>query len=345
MRHTLILIVMCMVLIAGCNDSDNQNNSSTFSVGEIGVSNGQPASAMQNYLDAIPYTSMESIGLTDGSNISALRSTVVADPVNDITVSLSGREILVRQVEPSSGTGPFNTVIYFHGGGFAVGSIHNNSISQQLADALGAKVFAVEYRLAPENKFPAGINDAKDITDWIVANADSYNARTSGIVLAGDSSGATFSIVTSIQKRDEGNSPIAGVVAFYPAVDFRSNSKSGGSWSDYASYKTLLTSDHEWFTSLYLSSSSQQIDPLVSPVLTSSLSGLPPHLVITAELDILRDEGEDFCRALNGEGVTVSCYRHNGMAHGYLSYSDVQVPYWNEAYSVLTQNKSLFWTQ
>jgi acetyl esterase len=182
-------------------------------------------------------------------------------------------------------------------------------------------VISVDYRLAPEDKFPAAVEDCFAATLWVAANAHRLGVDADRIAVGGDSAGGNLATVIAMRCRDAGGPALAMQIMLYPVTDLSS--------FDTASHRELgegyfLTrSAMQWFTEQYVTSPAQQRHPEVSPLLAANLKGLPPALVITAEFDPLRDEGEAYAVRLQQAGVAVTVKRYPGMIHGFMSMHGV----------------------
>ena len=213
-------------------------------------------------------------------------------------------------------------LVYFHGGGFVFGNLDtHDAVCRSLAKESGAVVVSVDYRLSPENKFPAAVDDSYAATVWIAANADRLGIDKERIAVGGDSAGGNLATVIAMRCRDAGGPKLAAQVLLYPVTD--SSSYETGSHREFADGYFLTTAAMDWFTDHYLVSSEQRRHPEVSPLLAPTLRGLPPALVITAEFDPLRDEGEAYAEQLRQAGVPVTVTRYPGMIHGFVSMHGV----------------------
>jgi acetyl esterase len=208
-------------------------------------------------------------------------------------------------------------LIYFHGGGFVLGNLDTHDpICRSLAKESGAVVIAVDYRLAPEHKFPAAVEDAHTATLWIAANAEQLGIDARRICISGDSAGGNLATVVARRCRDAGGPVLASQVLIYPVMDL--SSFETGSYRELAEGYFLGRAEMQWFAGHYLASASDGRHPEASPLLAPDLSGLPPALVITAEFDPLRDEGEAYARRLEQAGVPVTLSRYPGTIHGFV---------------------------
>ena len=241
-------------------------------------------------------------------------------PDLDRTIPGPAGEIPVRVYRPH-GDGPFPVLVYFHGGGFTIGSIESHDpVCRQLAARSGAAVVSVEYRLAPEHRFPAAVDDAFAATAWIAANAESFRGDGSRLAVSGDSAGGNLATVTSLLARDRGGPAICFQALVYPGTDPR-----GGypSLTENADGLFLTADTLEWFGEQYASRDEDRDDWRWRVIAAPDLSGLPPALVITAEYDPLRDEGEAYAEALRRAGNDVTVHRYDGMAHVFFQMAGI----------------------
>lgn len=238
------------------------------------------------------------------------------DRVENLSVPAPGREVPVRlYARERGGTRP--ALIYFHGGGFVLGNLEtHDSICRSLAKESGAVVIAVDYRLAPENKFPAAVEDAHAVTKWVGANAEKVGIDPRRIAISGDSAGGNLATVIAMRCRDAGGPALALQVLIYPVTDL--SSFDTASSREMAEGYFLGRAEMAWFGRHYLASPEIALQPEASPLLAPDLSRLPPALVITAEFDPLRDEGEEYATRLQQAGVPVMLTRYPGMIHGFV---------------------------
>lgn len=233
-----------------------------------------------------------------------------------------GAEIPVRVYAIERGGALRPALVYFHGGGFVFGNLDtHDAVCRAIAKESGAVVISVDYRLAPENKFPAAVDDSYAATVWAAANAERLGIDAHRIAVGGDSAGGNLATVVAIRCRDAGGPALSAQVLIYPVTD--SSSFETESHREFGENYFLTRAGMEWFTGHYLVSADQKRHPEVSPLLASNLSGLPPALVITAEFDPLRDEGEAYARRLEQAGVPVTVTRYPGMIHGFVSMRGV----------------------
>ena len=241
--------------------------------------------------------------------------------VEDVVIPGPGRDLPVR-VYASGHGGLRPGLLYFHGGGFVFGNLDtHDAVCRALAKESGAVVISVDYRLAPEHKFPAGVEDSHAATVWAVANAERLGIDASCIAVGGDSAGGNLAAVVAIRCRDAGGPALALQLLLYPVTDF--STFETPSHRELAEGYFLNRAAMDWFSAQYLASEDQKRHPEVSPLLARDLTGLPPALVITAEFDPLRDEGEAYAQRLQQASVTVTMTRYPGMIHGFVSMRGV----------------------
>jgi acetyl esterase len=233
--------------------------------------------------------------------------------------SLSG-DILTRIYTPK-GEGPFPVIVYFHGGGWVIANLDvYEPTCRALCNAATSIVVSVAYRQAPENKFPAAVDDAYEALQYILKNAVSFGGDAKNIAVAGESAGGNLATVSCIRAKQEGGQLPVAQLLIYPVID---NSFNTTSYQENAQIKPLVKEMMVWFWDNYLSLPEDANNPYASPSKATDLSGLPPAFVITAELDVLRDEGEAYARQLKQAGVEVKCKRYEGAVHEFFSLSGV----------------------
>jgi acetyl esterase len=210
-------------------------------------------------------------------------------------------------------------VVYFHGGGFVVGDLDTtDNIARFLCIRAGCGVLSVGYRLAPEHRFPAAVDDACAAAAWAVTHASELGCDPRRVLVAGDSAGGTLAAVVAQMALRTGSPRLVGQVLFYASTD--SAVLDTPSYREFGACRLGLTArDMAWFLEQYLPQQSDRLDPRASPLRCSDLRGLTPAIVVTAEFDVLRDEAEAYARLLREAGVPVTLMRCNGMVHGFLS--------------------------
>ncbi|MBU9720067.1 MULTISPECIES: alpha/beta hydrolase [Bacillaceae] len=240
-------------------------------------------------------------------------------PVQDANV-----QIPIRIYRPQ-GEGPFPIVMYYHGGAFLEGfgdiNTHDN-ITRQLAARTNSVVIAVGYRLAPEHIFPAAIEDSYAAILWAEENADTFNGDIERISVAGDSAGGNIATVMTILSRDREGPEITAQVLMYPLTTFQDIPLESRDIYD-SGYYLLSRSVMYRARDQYTPEEIMWLSPYTSPLQADDLSGLPPALVITAEFDPLRDEGEAYAKRLAEFDVQVQATRYRGVMHGFISLYEV----------------------
>jgi len=212
---------------------------------------------------------------------------------------------------------PRPALVYFHGGGWVIGDLESHDqLCRALANAVPAVVIAVDYRLAPEHKFPAAAEDAIAATAWIAANAASLGVDGARLAVGGDSAGGNLATVVALDARDKGGPRLAAQVLIYPSTDMRMQFPS---LARHAEQLPLTRSGMDWFIGHYLRGPADKADWRASPLLAPSLARLPPALVITAGFDPLCDEGQAYAEAMSRAGVAVTYERFEGQIHGFVS--------------------------
>jgi acetyl esterase len=240
-------------------------------------------------------------------------------PTGDRRIPGPAGEIPVRIYRPESAA-PLPVVVYFHGGGWVIGDIaSHDTIFHRLAGEVPVVVVNVEYRLAPEHRFPAAIEDSDAAVRWVSEHAPEFGGDPARLAVAGDSAGGTLATVAARHARDAGGPPIAFQLLLYPATDLTcslpSHVENGNGY-------LLDTDTMWWFIDHYLVDTDRR-DPDASPLFAPDLAGLPPALVVTAGFDPLRDEGEAYAERMEHAGVPVTISRNEGMFHGFYGLDPV----------------------
>jgi acetyl esterase len=234
-------------------------------------------------------------------------------PTEDRTVPGPAGEIPVRIYRPEA-DGLLPVVVYFHGGGWVIGDIASHDTScHRMAAGVPAVVVSVDYRLAPEARYPAAVDDCEAATAWVSAHAADLGADPARLAVAGDSAGGNLAAVIARRARDKGGPPIAFQLLIYPATDMTGSLPSR---VENGTGYLLDTDAMTWFEGNYIDEADRK-DPDASPLFVDDLSGLPPALVITAEFDPLRDEGEAYAERLRQAGVPAVTSRYDGQIHGF----------------------------
>jgi acetyl esterase len=235
--------------------------------------------------------------------------------VEDLSFTANGHDLPVRVYRPVESPEPAGVVVYFHGGGWVIGSVAtHDAYCRELAVASQCAVASVDYRLAPEHKFPTAAEDAYAAVQWIAQHAERLGFDRQRMAIAGDSAGGNLAAAAALMARDRGGPPIAFQLLIYPVVDCDFERSSYRNCSE----GYLLTrASMIWFSQQYLPDIARASEPYASPMRAASLASLPPALVITAEYDPLCDEGEAYARRLHESGVEAKLSRYDGMIHGF----------------------------
>ena len=236
--------------------------------------------------------------------------------VEERKISAGGREIAVRVYTPPCGKKSLPVVVFFHGGGWVVGTLDTHDpYCRALASEAEVNVVSVDYRLAPEHKFPAGVEDCLAATEWVLAHLRELGADGSRVLVGGDSAGATMATVVALLLRDKGVTSLAGQILLYPVTAYYDPPTA--SYFENAEGYGLTRKGMMWFWDHYLKDKSDAGDFRAAPLLAASLRGLPRAFVVTAEYDVLRDEGQAYARRLEEAGVEVTHVFVEGMNHGF----------------------------
>ena len=253
-----------------------------------------------------------------GPEVGRIEDSVIAGPETDLPIRVYTHE----------GTPPFGALVWFHGGGWVIGSIESHDAAcRSLCVAAGCVVVSVDYRLAPETKFPGPAEDCYAATRWVHANAERIGVDGNKVAVGGDSSGGNLAAAVALMARDRGEPRLAFQLLVYPVIDrdfttesYQANAKG------YLLTRAAMVGNWQ----LYLRDDADAANPYAAPLQAGDLTRLPPALVITAEFDPLRDEGEAYGRRLAEAGVAAICSRYDGMIHGFFSFSD-QIDMANDA--------------
>ena len=250
----------------------------------------------------------------------------MASVVEHVLTAEDGGTSLIRVLTPSDA--PRGTLVYYHGGGWVIGDINGyDTLGRKLAAATNMIVVMVEYRLAPENRYPAANHDAWAALKWVEANADDLGVAGLPVVLGGDSAGGTLSIVTALRAREEGVK-VDATLLMYPATD---TDMERPSYNDPQNQLLLSKKSMEWFFGHYLGDAGHDLShPSISPLRALDLSNFPPTALAIAEHDPLKDEGEAFGDRLEASGVPVTRRLFEGQMHAFFQMVNI-LPAANEA--------------
>ncbi|MBC7161213.1 MAG: alpha/beta hydrolase [Immundisolibacter sp.] len=240
--------------------------------------------------------------------------------VRELTLPGPDGAIKARLYRPTA-DGVLPGLVFFHGGGWVIGDLDSHDdLCRDLAAQAGCAVLAVDYRLAPEHRFPAAAEDAIAAADWAAANATQMGIDPARLAVGGDSAGGNLAAVAALAARDAGR-PLAAQLLIYPVTDM--SRFEGESYAACGEGYGLTAGAMVWFRDHYLTDAKAGRDWRVSPLLASDLGRLPPALVVTAEFDVLRSEGEAYAKRLAEAGVPTKLARYDGMIHGFASMAGV----------------------
>lgn len=236
--------------------------------------------------------------------------------VEDRTIAGPAGDMKVRLYTPTASQSPLPIFVYYHGGGFVQGSLRSyDSTCRHLANAAGTIVAVPDYRLAPEGKFPAAVDDCLAATKWAAEHADEFGGDANRLVVGGDSAGGNLTAIITQECRDGGGPKIAYQVLIYPMLDWSCATKS---FELFGAAGLFLTQERiTWYAQHLFTDGSGSEDVRASPGKVADLSGLPPALVVTAGFDPLRDEGRQYAERLKQAGVNVEFTEYEGMVHGF----------------------------
>lgn len=251
------------------------------------------------------------------------RELTVMDEPPDTVASVRERlvpgpdgEIPLRTYTPDS-EGSLPALVFYHGGGWMLGDLDtHDALCRALANETGCVVTAVDYRLAPEHRFPAAVEDCYTVTRWVAKNATALGADPGTLVTCGDSAGATLAVAVGLLARDRDGPDIDYQVLAYPPTNYEFDTDS---YEENAQGYFLTREDMQRFWDGYLRSDTDGRHPYASPLRADTLAGLPPSLVVTCEFDPLRDEGETLADRLDEAGVPTHHRRYDDMIHGFLT--------------------------
>ena len=230
--------------------------------------------------------------------------------------------MMSARVYTPKGTGPFPAIVFYHGGGWVVGTLDGyDNLCKALCNKTSAVVISVDYRLAPEHVFPAAVEDSYAALVYVSKNALLYNIDPSRIAVAGDSAGGNISAVVSQMARDRKGPHIAYQVLVYPATDLAH--VDSYTYDKYQNGFFLTRGDMRSYISLYIPNPRDRNNPYASPLLAKNFAGLPPALIITAEFDVLRADGEAYAKKLSEAGVSVKLSPYSGVFHGFVSVDSI----------------------
>jgi acetyl esterase len=272
-----------------------------------------------NTMPAIPMDQItpEAMRSSEASQLAAQPKEPV-EKVEDRTIPLAGRSLPIRVYTPT-GEAPYPALVFYHGGGWVLGSIESHdAVCRELANLASCVVVSVEYRLAPEYKFPAAVDDAYESLEWVASHATELGIDKDRIAVGGDSAGGNLATVACLITKERNGPNVVHQLLLYPST---------GPASDYPSMAEnakgyLLTGEMMgWFQTQYLQSDKDRIHPYLSPILSDNLEGLPPATILTAQYDPLRDVGIAYAEKLQAHGVKVVHKNYEDLIHGFANFS------------------------
>lgn len=235
--------------------------------------------------------------------------------VEECTIEGPDGQARVRILVPIQN--PRGVLVYYHGGGWVIGSIDEyDTVARKLAERTSCAVVLVEYRLAPEHRYPAAVDDSYAALKWVANHMSDIAGPGAPLIVAGDSAGGNLAAVIAIRARDRGGPSIALQVLIYPVTDANFNRSS---YTDPENHLLLTREGMIWFWDHYLPDSSRRTEPDASPLHTENLSGLPPAVILTADHDVLREEGEAYAARLHEANVPTDLQRYAGQMHGFFT--------------------------
>lgn len=237
--------------------------------------------------------------------------------VEHTSVPGPGGELPARVYRPAGAAPGGGALVYFYGGGWALGSLEtSDAICRSLANRAGCAVVSAGYRLAPEDRFPAAVEDCYAAVAHVAATAAEFGIDPARIAVGGDSAGGNLAAVVALLARDRGGPALCHQLLVYPNTDFESDTPSMAENTDPRLFNDKSV---RWYRDHYLAADADALDPRASPLRAASLAGLPAATVITAEFDPLRDQGEQYAERLRAAGVEVRARRYDGMIHGFFA--------------------------
>ncbi|MFB7108617.1 alpha/beta hydrolase [Streptomyces sp. NPDC056291] len=271
----------------------------------------------------------------DEAHVAPLEERLPLHAVDDVTAKTAAGEVPVRIYTPVEADS-YGVLVYFHGGAFFLGSLETHDhVARSLAEETGLQVVSVGYRLAPEAAFPAGLDDCYAVVRWAAEEGTGLAWDGTTLAVAGDSSGGTFAAAVAARAHDDGFDRITHQILYYPSLDLDFDVDRYPSLRENAVGYGLETAGLKPFNAFYLDTGADPADPLVSPIKRTDLTGLPPALVVTAEHDPMRDEGELYGERLREAGVETTVSRYEGAGHGFVQHFS-RIP---EYHAVFTQTR------
>jgi len=273
-----------------------------------------------DYLASVPGPKMHELDAPSARAVYTMMKDVADPPIGelgtilDLAIPGPAGDIPARLFDPRASREPGPAVVFSHGGGFVIGDLDSHaSFTAEMARVLDLPVIAVDYRLAPEHKWPAAPDDCEAAARWVAASPSEIGRSVTSLILAGDSAGGNLTIVTAATLRDAPAAvPVIAQLPFYPATD---SSREYPSYSQFADGFLLTKDSMDWFMAAY----EAEADHIRTSPLLGNLEGLPPAVVVTASLDPIRDQGRAYAAALAQAGVPVVFREAKGNVHGFIT--------------------------
>lgn len=277
---------------------------------QIAAAGGPPLHELS--VDQMRQVLLELLGAKgEAESVGAVSDQLIPGPIGPIPI---------RVYSPRGG-GPVPVLVHYHGGGWIAGDLETyDPICRALTNAAGCAVVSVAYRLAPEHKFPAAVEDCYAALQWVATNAATFNGDVTRLAIGGESAGGNLTAVVAQMSRDRGGPTLVYQLLVCPITDYNFNTTS---YRENADGYLITKADMVWFWNHYLRSEADGESTQASPLRAVDLRGLPPALVITAEFDPLRDEGEAYATRLLEAGVPTVVKRYGGTIHGFFELSAV----------------------
>ncbi len=253
--------------------------------------------------------------------VARVRDRTIPGPAQPVPVRIYWPKSLADHAASPGAAERFPALVYFHGGGWVFGNLDQvDQVCRVLANSAGYVVVSVDYRLAPEHKFPAAAEDAYAAAQFVATHAEELGIDASRIAVAGDSAGGNLAAVVCLMARDRGGPSLMFQLLVYPCTDYHDDRPS---MREFAENHLLTRASMRYFWNHYLARPEQGRDPYASPIYAPTLAGLPPALVITAECDPIRDQGEAYAQRLKQAGVAAEVKRYEGVIHAFFQMGAV----------------------
>ena len=309
-RHTKVLaatLLACTAQVALAAGSQGVERHVQGFLDTLAAGGGKP-------LEQLPPADARAVlvGVQAGVSLQSLKV-----DITEKTINAAGHDIKLTVVRPAGAVGTLPVFMFFHGGGWVLGDFPTHErLVRDLVVGSGAAAVFVNYTPSPEAHYPAAINEAYAATEWVAEHGAEIKVDGKRLAVAGNSVGGNMAAVVALMAKNKGTPAIRYQVLFWPVTDANFEN---GSYDQFAEGHFLTRNMMKWFWDNYTADITQRNEIYASPLLatTEQLKGLPPALVQTAEMDVLRDEGEAYARKLDAAGVGVTAVRYNGMIHDF----------------------------